>query len=84
VVAGKMNRLPWPHTDPGNAASRSPDQLGAAVVVESFVGLGQQPTASVERIVFVAAVADGLVLDASAALIDLGRVGDANTGACYE
>jgi hypothetical protein len=33
------------------AGVEEPDQLGAAVVVESFVGLGQQPTASVERIV---------------------------------
>ena len=50
------------------AGVEEPDQLGAAVVVESFVGLGQQPTASVERIVSVAAVAEGRVLDASAAL----------------
>ena len=36
------------------------------------MALGQQASAAVERIVFVAAVAEGLVLDAAAALVDFG------------
>ena len=47
-------------------------QPGAAMAVEAFVGLGQQPPAAVQRICFVAPVADRLVLDPPAALVQFG------------
>ena len=68
----------------GSPASSRPRSFGAAVVVEAFVGLGQQPPAAVERIVFAASMAERLVLHPAAALIelvvrelhDMERVGD--------
>ena len=47
------------------------EELGAATVVEAFVGLGEQPAAAVERVVLVAPVAQGLVLDPPATLVEL-------------
>jgi hypothetical protein len=45
-------------------------QPGAAAVVEAFVGAGEQPAGPVERVVLVAPVAEGLLLDSAAALIE--------------
>src|SRR5690606_23730181 len=55
---------------PGIAGVEQSEQLGAALVVEPFVGLGQQPAGPVERIVLAAPVAEGLVLDAAADLVE--------------
>lgn len=47
-------------------------QLRFAAFVEVFVGLGQQASGTVERIVFVAPMAHRLVLHSAAALVELG------------
>jgi hypothetical protein len=41
------------------------------VVVEAFVGFGQQPSAPIQRVVFAVPMPDRFVLDAAAALIEL-------------
>lgn len=46
------------------------EELLTSSVVEAFVGLGEQASAAVERVVFVAAVAEGLVLDPAADLVE--------------
>lgn len=49
-----------------------PEELRPAVVVESFVGLGEQPPGPVKRIGFVTPMAERVVLHPAAALIELG------------
>ncbi len=56
----------------GVAGVEQTQQLGAALVVEAFVGLGQQSAGPVERIALAAPVAERVVLDPPAALIQLG------------
>lgn len=56
----------------GVAAFEESGELGAAVVVEAFAGLGEQSSRSVERVVLVAAVAEGLMLDSAADLVEAG------------
>ena len=66
------------------AGAEETQQLGAPLGVEPFVGLGQQPPTSVEGIVLAASMAQGLVLDPPADLVDplvgqlhqMERVGD--------
>src|SRR5205807_4919650 len=48
-----------------------PEELRATVVVESFVGLGEQASAPIQRIGLAAAMTEGLVLDPAAALVEL-------------
>jgi hypothetical protein len=58
------------HFAPGIAGIQQAQQLRASTVVEAFVGAGEQPAGPVERIVLVAPVAEGLVLDPAANLIE--------------
>ena len=68
----------------GVAGFEQAEQLGAAALVETFVGLGQQATAAVERVGLAAAMAERLVLHPAAHLVELGvgqldemeRIGD--------
>src|SRR5207245_6816842 len=53
--------------------------LRAAMVVETFVGLGQQPSTAIQRVVFAAPMTHGVVLDAASALIEL-RVREVGSG----
>jgi hypothetical protein len=62
------------HVAPRIASVEQAPQLGFAAVVEALVGLGQQPPGPVERVVFAAPVADGLVLHPPPALVEF-RVG---------
>src|ERR1019366_3061713 len=48
------------------------EQLGAALVVESLVGLGEQASAPIERVVFSSSVPEHLVLHTAAPLVELG------------
>lgn len=52
------------------AGGEKTEELGAAVVIEGFIGFGQQPAEPVERIVLVAPVAEGFVLHASADIVE--------------
>ena len=54
----------------GVARVEEAEQLRAAVVVETFVGLGQQASTPIQRIVFAAPMPARLVLHAAAALIE--------------
>ena len=45
--------------------------LVAAVLVEAFIGLGQEPPTAIQRIIFAATMTTRLVLHASAALVEL-------------
>ncbi len=63
------------HLCVGVAGFEQTEQLLAALLVEAFIGLGEKSATSVERVVLVAAVAEGLVLDAAAYLVEL-RVGE--------
>ena len=54
------------------AGFEQPHQLVFAAFVERLVGLGQQASGPVERVVFAAPVTDGLVLHSAAALVELG------------
>jgi hypothetical protein len=47
----------------GIAGVEQTQQLGAAAVIEAFIGAGEQPAGPVERIVLAAPVPEGLVLD---------------------
>jgi len=47
----------------GIAGGQKPEELGAALVVEAFVGLGEEPADPIQRIGLAAPVSDGLVLD---------------------
>jgi hypothetical protein len=44
----------------------------AALLVETLIGLGQQPATPIQRIVFPSPVAHGLVLHSAVALVELG------------
>jgi hypothetical protein len=55
-------------TSPGGEESEEP---GLATLVEALVGLGEQTPGPVERVVLSAPVAEGLVLDPAAALVEL-------------
>src|SRR5690606_8419470 len=54
----------------GIAGVEQAEQLRAATVIESFVDHGEQSPGSVERVVFAAPVAEGLVLDPAADLVE--------------
>src|SRR5690606_39610803 len=74
-AADGLLRMPCePDIASGVARREEPEKLRLAAVIESLMGLGEQPTGSIERVVAAAAVAEGLVLDTAAALIEL-RVG---------
>src|SRR5271165_6619474 len=60
------------HLPLGVAGAQEAQQLLASFVVEAFVSLGEQTTTPVEGVVLVAPVAHGLVLDPTAALVELG------------
>jgi hypothetical protein len=75
VVYGSHHFLGVPggaHFSVRVAGVEQAEQAGAVMVVEAFVGLGQQPPAPVERIALTAPMPDRLVLDPPAALIQLG------------
>ena len=59
----------------GVAGCEQAAQLGVAAFGDAFVCLEQQPPYPIQRVVFGAASAGGLVLDASAHLVD-GAVGE--------
>ena len=52
------------------AGGEEPEELRASVIVESFIGFGQQPSAPIERVVFAAPMTARLVLHAAAALVE--------------
>ena len=56
----------------GVAGLEEAEQLRVARLVEAFVALGEQPPAPVERVVLVAAVAEGLLLDPAAHVVEAG------------
>ncbi len=56
---------------PRVAGVEEPHELPTTLVVEAFVGLGQQPPVPVERVALVAPVPERLVLDTSTALVEL-------------
>jgi len=56
----------------GVAGVEQTEQLGAAGLVETLIGFGQQAPAPVQRVVLAAPVPAGVVLDPAAALIELG------------
>jgi hypothetical protein len=68
----------------GVAGVEKAEQAGAAPVVETFVGSGQQPASPMEGIDFAAPMAQHLILDATSALVEflvgqaaqMKRVGD--------
>lgn len=45
------------------AGFEQPDELRPSLVIEAFISLGEQPSRSVEGVVLVPAVTEGLVLD---------------------
>lgn len=47
---------------PGIAGGQQPDQLGGAVVLEAFIGSGEQPPGSIQGIVLVAPMLDMQVI----------------------
>jgi len=47
------------------------EELRAALLIEAFIGLRQQASTPIERVVSAAAMAHGVVLHAAAALIEL-------------
>jgi hypothetical protein len=59
------------HLAAGVAGCEQAEQLVFTGLVEAFVGLGEQPAGSVERVGLVASVAEGLLLHPAAALIEL-------------
>src|ERR1035437_4378002 len=60
------------HVPLGVSGAQQAEQLLPAVVGETFVGLGEEPPASVERIGLVTSVAHGLVLYPASAFVELG------------
>ena len=60
------------------AGAEETQQLGASLGVEPLIGPGEEPPGSVEGIVFAASMAEGLVLDPPADLIDplVGQLAD--------
>ena len=56
------------------SGSQQPEELGAAPVIEAFVGLGEEAANPIQRVGLPASVAEGLVLDPAAALIQFGAV----------
>jgi hypothetical protein len=59
------------HLASGVAGLEESEELGLTPVVEAFVALSEQPPRPVERVVLVAPVAEGLVLDPAATLVQL-------------
>ena len=55
----------------GVAGFEQRDQLGAALVVEAFIGAGEQAAGTIERVGAAVAVSEGVLLHATAALIQL-------------
>src|SRR5687767_12321002 len=71
-LANDLLRVPRGADFPvGIAGLEEPDKPRAAAVIETFVGLGQQPTATVERVVLVAPVTERLVLHPATDLVEL-------------
>ena len=70
--AGDLLGMPC-HLDltAGITGTQQPDQSGVAGLVETFMGLGQQPPGPIQRIVLAAPTPQRLVLDPATALIDL-------------
>ena len=69
-LPGGLFRMPHhPHLAMGVTGVQQATKLGIALVVEPFVRLGQQPSGSIQRVVFAAAVAERFVLDAASARI---------------
>src|SRR3546814_240269 len=62
----------------GIASFEQPGQLGVTALVETFVGLRQEPPCAVERVVLAAPMTEGLVLHPASALVQLlvGQLGD--------
>jgi hypothetical protein len=61
-----------PHLTPWVAGLEEPEQLLVALLVETFMALGQQTPTLVERIVAPSSVTERLVLHPTSALIELG------------
>ena len=54
----------------GVAGLEQAEQLGAALVLEAFIGLGQKPAGPVEGVGLAAPMPESLVLDPTAALVE--------------
>ena len=58
------------HLPAGVASLEQARETHAALVIEAFVSAGKEPAGAVERVVFVAPVSEGLVLDPAADLVE--------------